>query len=190
MRHGGVVEADPHYISVYRRWDHYFSQLDPFDFIIDLSEQFHQLIRDKINQLKAQLRQMIMEYLVSLAEEITGIKLRHERDKSIEDALNRAGSASGAHIRAGTSIESRLPGALEWRGRTPTWRTRRMASSTVIHGSHSHLPTPDGKDHPPHEPRYGPDAPLALAEPGEHDIEEGSIFYGLHRDPPSRPTAT
>ena len=29
---------------------------------------------------------------------------------------------------------------------------------------------------------YGPDAPLTHAGPGEHDIEEGSIFFGLHRD--------
>ena len=183
VRRGGLVEAIQHYISVYRRWDHYFSQLDPFDFIIDLSEQFHQLIRDKINQLKAQLRQMIMEYLVSLAEEITGVKLRHERDKSIEEALARAGSASVEHVREGTSIESQLPGELAGEAAHPDVA---YAKYGVVDGkpqsplppSHSEI----SKDHPPHEPMYGPDAPLSHAGPGEHDIEEGSIFFGLHRD--------
>lgn len=183
QRRGGVVEGIRHYIALYRRWDHYFSQLDPFSFIVDLSEQFHALVRGYIDDLKAQLRQAIMEYLVTLAEEITGIELRHEKDTRIEQALARAGSVGVEHIRGGTSIESQLPGVLADPGLDPEsayamYGVRDGKPESPLPPSHSEI----SKDHPPHEGHvpHGPDPGAAHAGDAEHDIEEGSIFYGLH----------
>lgn len=184
LKRGGVVTAIRSYLETYRRWDHYFDQLSPFDFIVDISKQFHALIRQKIQELKAQIRQAIMEYLVAMAEEITGIELRQKKDETIEEMLERAGSMGVEHLREGTSIESQLPEATKDMDPDLAYATFGVIDGEAqfpLPPSHSEI----SKDHPAHEGEVplGPDAPLRFVDDvGEWDIEEGSLFYGLHQD--------